>query len=246
MNVLGNPTDFLAAIGGAARANLPPGHRLATIDPAYTVGNLADITLPKVTFDGETTMSTKRYPVIDGYIPAPSARVLLAPVGRTYVILGAVTDAHVFNGPPRCKVYLTASSAVDNAITALDWDADATTAYEQPTAGLFHSHVTNPSRLTIPSGYNGLYDVTWKVGFAASGTGTRIANLLLNGSTVADGPIPTPTAIFNCVVACTVPLELVAGDYLEVNYFQNSGGPLAFVTGVGGTFLSIIRRSPLG
>jgi hypothetical protein len=238
--------DFLTAVRGQARPDLPPGHKLATIDPAYTVGSLNDVTLPKVTFDGETTMSTKRYPIVDGYIPSPSQRVLLVPVGRTYVIVGAVSHANAHNGPARCKVYLTTGNAVDNAFTNIAWDANATTDYEQPTSGLFHSHVTNPSRITIPTGHGGLYDVTWKVGFAANGTGVRIANLLRNGSTVAESPIPVPNAIFPCVIGCTVPLELSDGDYLEASYFQNSGGPLAFQTGVGGTFLSIIRRAPFG
>lgn len=238
--------DFLSTVTGIARAGDPPPYRLATIDPAYAVGSLNDVTLPRVTFDGETTMSTKRYPIVDGYIPSPNQRVLLVPVGRTYMVVGAASHANAHNGPARCKVYRTAGDAVDNAATTIAWDANATTDYEQPSSGLFHSHVTNPSRLTIPTGYGALYDVVWKVGFAANGTGTRLANLLRNGSTVADGPILVPNAIFPCAIGATVPLELNEGDYLEVAYFQNCGAPLAFLTGVGGTFLSIIRRAPFG
>lgn len=57
--------------------------RLAVVDPAYTgVGN------PKVTFEGEATMTVKAYPYLEAP-PVAGSRVALAPVGRGYVILGA-------------------------------------------------------------------------------------------------------------------------------------------------------------
>lgn len=82
---------LLQAVAGVGQANLPPGHRLATIDPAYNAATVyPTVTLPKVTFDGETTLSTKRYPIVVDYVPVAGDRVLMAPIGRTYTILGAV------------------------------------------------------------------------------------------------------------------------------------------------------------
>lgn len=88
--------DFLESVAGYSRdivkgsqgsAAMPV--RLAVIDPAYVAGSFPG-TLPKVTFEGEDTLSTKRYPVVSGYSPIPSDRVVMLPVGSTYMILGKV------------------------------------------------------------------------------------------------------------------------------------------------------------
>jgi len=70
------------------------GVRLATIDPDYSpYENYPSASpLPKVTFDGETTLSGKRYPFTNGYLPYSGDRVLMIPVGNTYVIVGKVTS----------------------------------------------------------------------------------------------------------------------------------------------------------
>lgn len=77
--------DFLDAVTGysenATDALTKGSMRLAIIDPAYTSGR------PKVTFEGETALSTKTYAPID-YTPRPSDRVVMLPIGSTYVILG--------------------------------------------------------------------------------------------------------------------------------------------------------------
>jgi hypothetical protein len=58
--------------------------RLAQVDPAYT-----GIGMPGVIFDGETVMGAKTYPYL-GARPEAGDRVALAPVGRSYLILGVV------------------------------------------------------------------------------------------------------------------------------------------------------------
>ncbi|HEU4754011.1 MAG TPA: hypothetical protein VFU47_12955 [Armatimonadota bacterium] len=77
--------DFLGIVRGGSRQE-PGGPlaRLATIDPAYSSGN------PKVTFDGEDTLSGRTYPKLRGYTPAPGDRVLMLRVGASYVIVGAL------------------------------------------------------------------------------------------------------------------------------------------------------------
>ena len=47
-------------------------------------------TTARVTFDGEASLSSRAYPWL-GTKPPASARVLLLPVGRGYVILGALS-----------------------------------------------------------------------------------------------------------------------------------------------------------
>lgn len=72
--------DILRSISPAPKS----ATRLATIDPAYASGR------PRVTFDGETTLSTRLYPYLSSYAPAAGDRVLLLRSGRTWVVLGKV------------------------------------------------------------------------------------------------------------------------------------------------------------
>jgi len=44
-----------------------------------------------VTFDGETALSGRQYAYMNGYIPCPGDRVLLIPVGNTFIIMGKVS-----------------------------------------------------------------------------------------------------------------------------------------------------------
>lgn len=87
-----DPRSFLESVAGYAQtvgqtsADRPI--RIAVVDPAYISG------LPKVTFEGESTMSTKGYAFVQGYYPVASNRVALVPIGNGYLIIGAV-DAGV-------------------------------------------------------------------------------------------------------------------------------------------------------
>lgn len=86
-----DPRSFLATVTGYARRTAATTSadrpiRLATVDPDYT-GTGA----PKVTFDGESTLSSKLYAFVDSYRPAASDRVVLIPVGTTYLIAGKIS-----------------------------------------------------------------------------------------------------------------------------------------------------------
>lgn len=69
--------------------------RLGTIDPTFNPATLPG-TLPRVTFDGESDLSGKGYAFMGGYIPRPGARVVLIPLGHTYMIAGAL---NLFTAP---------------------------------------------------------------------------------------------------------------------------------------------------
>jgi hypothetical protein len=94
--------EFLDAVAGYTQAQQSGSAsrpiRLATVDPTYVASTFPG-TLPKVTFDGESTLSGKRYPVMSGYLPSASDRVVLVPVGTTYLIVGALdADASAYLG----------------------------------------------------------------------------------------------------------------------------------------------------
>jgi hypothetical protein len=84
--------SFLESVAGFTRdstadqsANAPV--KIGTIDVAY-----AGTGLPKVKFDGESTTSVKAYPFLNSYKPVATDRVVLMPVGNTYVIVGKIDD----------------------------------------------------------------------------------------------------------------------------------------------------------
>lgn len=120
-----------------------------------------------------------------------------------------------------CRVKLAGNFSVANASqtnipwTAEDWD----------TASI-HDNVTNTTRLTVPAGYGGLWRITANVEWPASGTGFRLLTYQVNG--VMDAWLNGITATqgdahrsgFSTVV------NLVAGDFVEIRCYQNSGGAL--------------------
>lgn len=57
--------------------------KLGKIDPGYVSGD------PKILFDGETTVSVKKYKTIN-YSPIANDRVLLVRLAGTYLVLGKV------------------------------------------------------------------------------------------------------------------------------------------------------------
>lgn len=69
-------------------ANAPM--RLAVIDVSYDPAEYP-VTLPRVLFEGEDTIGDKRYPVMPrDYVPGPGDRVVMLPVGHTYIIIGCL------------------------------------------------------------------------------------------------------------------------------------------------------------
>jgi len=84
--------EFVRAIRSAAETPISDQTsadrvtRLGTIDSAYDGTGL-----PLVLFDGETLMGVKGYPWI-GRKPSADDRVVLTPVGTSYVIAGSVGD----------------------------------------------------------------------------------------------------------------------------------------------------------
>lgn len=91
-----NTLSFLQDVMGFNQAQHPKdssdrGIKLAVIDSAYVASSFATGTLPRVTFEGESTLSTKFYPVLGPYWPQPSDRVALVPIGTTWLIIGPVS-----------------------------------------------------------------------------------------------------------------------------------------------------------
>lgn len=116
-----SPRDFLQTVSGVTRADMrrsgQRSFRLATVDEDYDPESGDN---PKVTFDGELNLSGKRYPHVNTYAPQPGDRVVMAPVGTGYVILGAIGGAPEELSPsvPRGLAAMGTNTSVVSNITS--------------------------------------------------------------------------------------------------------------------------------
>lgn len=113
----------------------------------------------------------------------------------------------------------TLLSVATSTVTAVPFEAEPL-----DTSGFFD--VAAPTRLTIPAGQGGVYQVGWNLRWAANGTGTRVSWLRPNASaTLSYG---SAIAAGNGVLAHSgvAVVPLVAGDYLELMVHQDSGAAL--------------------
>jgi hypothetical protein len=91
----------------------------------------------------------------------------------------------------------------------------------------FHDNSVNNSRITIPSGKGGYYFVYGFVSFDANTTGRRIVYLTKNNATlIQNNGFSVATNTQYPALDIGIALNLAAGDYLELEAYQSSGGSL--------------------
>lgn len=118
-----------------------------------------------------------------------------------------------------CRVYNNANISVNNnTVTALTFNSER----DDPSA--MHSTSSNTGRITFAVA--GTYAIGCCVRFASNATGYRQVLLVKNGTT----PIAQDTrnAVNGSVTIITMHARylFIAGDYIEVQVLQNSGGAL--------------------
>lgn len=152
----------------------------------------------------------------------PSPRTFGVSEIETAGNLNSLRDAVTFAlNPPLVRVSQTSvQTLTTNVWTAISMDTTVVDTYGM------HSNVTNNTRATAI--VTGWYWTSGAVAFAASATGTRGARLAVNGNVIAGsaqfGP-PSASGSF-ATVTTSLPLFLNAGDYVELQGVQNSGGNL--------------------
>ena len=116
----------------------------------------------------------------------------------------------------------------NNTLTAITWDS------EDFDTNTFHSTASNTSRLTVPSGYAGKYLLVLHGSVEQDGTGRRAVRLYKNGETFQRGVTFLPTTSDGIGIQYfdySTVVNLAVADYLEVYFFQNSGGGKRFYGG---------------
>jgi hypothetical protein len=121
---------------------------------------------------------------------------------------------------PQARVYNSVDVVIgNNAVTAVTFNS------ERWDEGALHSTSSTTSRLTAP--ITGLYQIHAHIRLAANSTGVREAHLRVNGTTFIDyRNEPTPSATQPTIFGLGTQYRLLAGDYVEVTVYQNSGGNL--------------------
>lgn len=112
-------------------------------------------------------------------------------------------------------------SLSNSTSTAITWDV------EQYDTSAIHSTSTNTSRFTVPSGKGGYWQLNAVISFNTNASGSRYILVKKNGTTdVGQVEFVASSASYNAGWY-NATYDLVAGDYLEIFGFQNSGGSLA-------------------
>lgn len=146
--------------------------------------------------------------------------------------------------PPSCRVYRGADQSIPaTTVTTILWTLEEW----DSTAGM-HSTSVNTSRIVAP--ISGVYTVTFQAVFQGNATGRRSILLLANGTTYFgkdERPPVTAGGPDHTAMSITMDWKLTAGQYVEAQVAQTSGGALNFLSGAGREFGSFsIRWAGLG
>lgn len=126
---------------------------------------------------------------------------------------------------PRVSAYNSTTQAITTGThTAVTFDS------ENWDIGTLHSTSSSTSRITIPTGGDGLYHLTCAIYWDVSGVGQRLARIYKNGAALYPSSYAQANVTYGVTHNITAYYDLVAGDYLEVFVFQDSGGNLNIST----------------
>ena len=125
------------------------------------------------------------------------------------------------NNAVRAKTAV-AQSIPNNAFTGVDLEL------EDYDYGGLHVLTPSPTNRRLTAVVDGVYSITGSLNFAASTSGDRGVRILLNGATVIARSfgVTDSTSGEQPSISCTTHYYLTAGNYVELNAFQNSGASL--------------------
>ena len=132
-----------------------------------------------------------------------------------------------------CSLETVAQTISNNTDTMLPFSAEL---YDTDS---MHSTSTNTSRITIPAGKGGYYEMRWSCIWASNTSGNRRVRLVKNGSIYELGPVLTVAGVGLTMISNSSVVSTSAGDYWELQVFQDSGGSLN--TGGAGTIFQATK-----
>jgi len=151
----------------------------------------------------------------DLFIATAANTVAALTIGTADSIMVAGADRPEWQIVPACHVTKSDSTNLtEDDWTSIEFDT------ETSDTDAMHSTVTNPSRLTIPTGGDGWYTF----GFFATKTGNSpdrwAARILLNGATTLGQS--SVSTYDTCSISVTAAYPLSATDYIEAQYYTGN------------------------
>jgi hypothetical protein len=120
-----------------------------------------------------------------------------------------------------CALWKSASQSVANVtLTAITMDS------EFFDTDNFHSTSTNTSRITIPAGLAGKYQLNGALSFTVNSSGIRAISFYRNGNPYLYANMSSTNGSYDMNIAASTVIDLAVGDYVEMFGFQNSGASL--------------------
>lgn len=149
------------------------------------------------------------------------ARLGIGSTGQVVTVAGGVPTWATPSSTPTfvgCSLYnSTTLSFANNTETIITYDSEYFDTHG------FHESVTNPSRITIPTGYGGKYLISAANRWVQNSNGSRNMNLYVNNNSVVDmmnlpGNSVTLSYCFRSLI-----YTLNAGDFIQIRASQNTG-----------------------
>jgi hypothetical protein len=144
-----------------------------------------------------------------------AGQVLKVNSGATAPEWGAAASTPTFSG---VSVYKTANQSIANTTaTIVTWDA------EDFDTDTYHSNVTNNSRITIPTGKTGYYQINLIIVHEALTASRYIATVRKNGTTsLLQTEAASVSSGFSGPTVAGI-VNLTAADYIEIEVYHNGG-----------------------
>lgn len=134
-------------------------------------------------------------------------------------------DAAAGGNKAGCRVFNSVAFGTSNSAAA-----DVTFDSESYDRQACHSTATNTDRITIPTGWSGLWEIGCHINWANNSAGGRRVEIWRNGAgPIAGSEIPASASDDAPKHSVVTTYALVAGDFLKVTVLQSSGGSLNIV-----------------
>ena len=152
--------------------------------------------------------------------PAPDDVLVVVDVSDTTQAASGTTKAVEWSAlAPRVRVFASASQPTSNATqTSLTFDTET---FDTDT---MHDTGTNPERITFTTA--GVYLVGGHNSWASSSAGRRQLRILLNSATQLTNVVQDVDTGTGHVLSVVTIFDMAAGDFVELQAFQNTGGDL--------------------
>ena len=133
-------------------------------------------------------------------------------------------DSQIAPVPRGCQASRTSTQSVNNTT----WTAIPLNATDTFDPFAFHDPASNPSRITIPTGWGGTYLINANASFVANAGLDNRLGIGVGGSVPVAGSYVSQAGIAaNAThMQISVVKELAAADYIECYMYQNSGGAI--------------------